>query len=157
MKLQNSALGVTNTRKQGPSWGARVHCLAKKFPWFFGTREFVTVFTTARPFSLSWVRLIQFTASNLVSLRSILLFSHLRSVFPSGLFLSGFLMNNAVCVCHPFHACSPSRQSLPLCTCVNHVPLHYAALSILLSLLWLRSRVLSTCFSYLKYVVFWAV
>jgi hypothetical protein len=65
--------------------------LVKKFPSVYGTRKFITVFTTTRHWSLSWARCIQSTPSNPVSLRSILiLFYHLRLRLPSGLFPSSF-------------------------------------------------------------------
>ena len=63
----------------------------KKFPAFYGTRRFITAFTSARYLSLSWARSIQSMPSHTTSWRSILiLFSHLRLGLPSGLFLSGF-------------------------------------------------------------------
>jgi hypothetical protein len=37
--------------------------LVNKFPAFYGTRRFITVFTTARHWSLSWARWIQSTPS----------------------------------------------------------------------------------------------
>jgi len=44
--------------------------LAKKFPAFYETRRFITVFTTARHWSLSWARWIQSTPSHLISIHS---------------------------------------------------------------------------------------
>jgi hypothetical protein len=50
-----------------------------KFPAFYGTRRFITVFTTACHWFLSWARYIQSTPSLPISLRSILILSsHLR-------------------------------------------------------------------------------
>jgi hypothetical protein len=40
--------------------------LFKKFPAFYETRRFVTVFTTARHWTLSWIRLIQSTLLSLI-------------------------------------------------------------------------------------------
>jgi len=55
--------------------------LVKKFPAFYGTRRFITAFTSARYLSLSWVS----------SIHSIFIsFSHLRLGLPSGLFPSCF-------------------------------------------------------------------
>jgi hypothetical protein len=54
--------------------------LLKKFPAFYGTRRFITVYTRARHLSLSWARSIQSTSPHPNSRRSILiLFSHLGS------------------------------------------------------------------------------
>jgi hypothetical protein len=58
--------------------------LPKKFPAFYGTRRFITVFTRARHLSLSWARLIQSMPSHPASRRSILILSsHLRLGLPS--------------------------------------------------------------------------
>jgi len=65
--------------------------LVKKFPSFYGTRRFITVFTWARHWSVSWAKFIQPTSSYSFSLRSILILStHLCLYIPSGLFPSGF-------------------------------------------------------------------
>ena len=65
--------------------------LVKKFPAFFGTRRFITAFTSARHLSLSWASSIQSQPSHPTSWRSILILSsHLRLGLPSGLFPSGF-------------------------------------------------------------------
>ena len=65
--------------------------LVKKFPAFYGTRKFITAFTSARHLFLSWANSIQsipphptYWISNLI------LSSHLRLGLPSGLFSSGF-------------------------------------------------------------------
>jgi len=63
----------------------------KKFPTFYGSRTFITAFTTARHLSLSWASSIQSIPLHTTSWRSILiLFSHLRLGLPSGLFPSCF-------------------------------------------------------------------
>jgi len=65
--------------------------LVKKFPAFYGTPRFITVFITTSHWSLSWARWIHSTPSNPISLRSILiLFFHLRLDLQNGLFPSGF-------------------------------------------------------------------
>jgi hypothetical protein len=65
--------------------------LVKKFSALYGTRCFITVFTTARHCPLSWARWIQSTPSHPVSVRSILiLYFHLRLYLPIGLFPLGF-------------------------------------------------------------------
>jgi hypothetical protein len=72
-------------------WSRVLTQLVKKLPVLYGTRRFITVFTTARHRFLSWARWIQSTLQNSIYLRSILiLFSHLRLILPCGLFLSVF-------------------------------------------------------------------
>jgi len=56
--------------------------LVKKFPSFYGTRRFITVFARSNHWSLSWARYIHSTTSHPISLRPILILSsHLRLVF----------------------------------------------------------------------------
>jgi hypothetical protein len=65
--------------------------LAKKFPAFYGTRRFITAFTSACHLSVSWACSIQSIPPHPTSWRSILILSyHLRLSLPSGLFTSGF-------------------------------------------------------------------
>ena len=65
--------------------------LVKKFPAFYGTRRFITAFTSLRHPSLSCARPIQSTCPQPTSWRSILILpTHLRLGLPSGLFPSGF-------------------------------------------------------------------
>ena len=63
--------------------------LVKKFPTFYGTRRFITAFTSARH-SLSWARPIQSMPPHPTSWRSILTSPHLRLGLPTSLFPSGF-------------------------------------------------------------------
>jgi hypothetical protein len=85
--------------------------LVKKFPAFYGTRRFITVFTRTRHWSLSWARWIQSTPSHTVSLRSILMLtSYLRLCLPSGLFPSSFptkilyaFLISSMCSTYVFH------------------------------------------------------
>lgn len=66
----------------------KVSQLVNKFPAFYETRNFITMFTTAHHFSLSWARLFR-PLSVLIFLRSILILaSHLSVGPPSGLFPS---------------------------------------------------------------------
>ena len=66
--------------------------LDKKFPTFYGTRRFITSFTSARQLSLSWASSIQSIPPHHTSWRSkLILSSHLSLGLPSGLFPSGFL------------------------------------------------------------------
>ena len=65
--------------------------LLKKFPAFYGTRRFITAFTSARHLSLPCASSIQPIPPHPTSWRSILILSsHLLLGLPSGLFLSGF-------------------------------------------------------------------
>jgi hypothetical protein len=64
---------------------------AKKFPAFYGTRRFLTAFTSARHLSLAWASSIQSTPPHPTSWRSILILSFHQSLgLPSGHFPSGF-------------------------------------------------------------------
>ena len=65
--------------------------LVKKFPAFHGTPKFITALTSVRHLSLSWASPIQSIYPHPTSWRSILILStHLRLGFPSGLLHSGF-------------------------------------------------------------------
>jgi len=65
--------------------------LVKKFPAFYGTRRFITAFTSAPHLSLSWTTSIQSMLPHSTSWRSILILSsHLGLCLPSGSFPSGF-------------------------------------------------------------------
>ena len=64
--------------------------LVKKFPSFYGSRKFITTFTSARHLSLSWATAIQSMLPHSTSERLILILSfHLRLCLPSGLLHSG--------------------------------------------------------------------
>ena len=66
--------------------------LVKKFTAFHGTRRFITALTSVRHLSLSWASPIQSIYPHPTSWRSVLILStHLRLRFPSGLIPSGFL------------------------------------------------------------------
>jgi len=78
---------LTNSMERSPSWEASSHSASQKFLASYGIRRFITVFTTARHWPLSWASWTQSTPSYPVSLRSILILScHLRLGIPSGLF-----------------------------------------------------------------------
>jgi hypothetical protein len=73
---------LTHSLTQSWSWALLekppVVQLLKNFPTFYGTRRFITVFTRALHWSLSWAR----SPSHPNSLKSILiLFTHLRGLF----------------------------------------------------------------------------
>jgi len=65
--------------------------LVKKFPAFYGTRRFITAFTSARHLSLFWASSILSITPHPTSWRFILILSsHLRLGLPSGLYPSDF-------------------------------------------------------------------
>ena len=64
--------------------------LVKKFPAFYGTRRFITAFTSARHLSLSWARSLQSMPDHTPWRFILMSSSHLRLCLPSGLLLSGF-------------------------------------------------------------------
>jgi hypothetical protein len=88
--------------------------LVKKFPAFCGTRRFITALTSVRHLSLSWASPILSTYPHPTSWRSILILStHLRLGFPSGLFPSVFPTKNLYAPSpHPY---APHAQPISLC------------------------------------------
>jgi len=77
------AHSLTHSTEQSPSWEAKPISVSKKFPAFYGTRRFITAFTSARS--------IQSIPPHSTSWRSILILSsHPRLCLPSGLLSSGF-------------------------------------------------------------------
>ena len=65
--------------------------IVKKFPAVYGTRRFITAFTSAHYLSISWASSIQSIPPHHTSWRSIfILSSHLSMGLPSCLFPSGF-------------------------------------------------------------------
>ena len=82
---------LTYSIQHSPSWEADGCQIVKKFPAFYGTRKFITAFTSARHLFLSWASSIQFIPSHPTSWKSILILSsHQRLSLPSVLFPSGF-------------------------------------------------------------------
>jgi hypothetical protein len=87
----------------------------KNFSACYGTRRFITAFTRALHWSLSWSRSIQSLPSHPISLKSILILStHLRFGLPSSLYPSGFPTNilYAFLVTH-IRATCPTHFILP--------------------------------------------
>jgi len=67
--------------------------LVEKFPAFYGTRNFITAFTSAHHMSLSWASSIQSSSPHPISCIPILILSsHLRLRLPNGLFPSGLVL-----------------------------------------------------------------
>jgi hypothetical protein len=86
--------------------------LLKNFPTFYGTRRFITVFTRALHWYLSWARSIQSVSPHPICLRSILILStHLCLGIPSIHFPSGFPTNILYTFC--FAPCYMPCQSRP--------------------------------------------
>ena len=90
----------------------------KKFPTFYGTRRFITAFTSARHLSLSWASSIQYMPLHPSSWRSILMLSsHLCLCLPSGLFPSGFPTKTLYTpLLFPIHATCPAHLILDFIT-----------------------------------------
>jgi hypothetical protein len=92
--------------------------IVKKFPAFYGTRRFITVFTTACNWSAFWARWLQSTTLHRISQSSIpLLSSNLRLGFSSALFPSGFPTRTVYHVPCVWHAPPMSSYRFYLCNC----------------------------------------
>jgi len=77
--------------EQSPSWEADSHSASQEIPHLLWNPWFITLFTTARHWFLSWASLIQSTLSHAISLKSIQeLSSRLHQDPPSGPFPSDF-------------------------------------------------------------------
>jgi hypothetical protein len=88
--------------------------LLKNFETFYGTRRFMTVFTRARDWSLSWAKLMKSIPPHSISLKFILLLhSQLRLALLSGIFPSTFSNKILYVFRLCFHACYLSCPSYP--------------------------------------------
>ena len=82
--------------------------LVKKFPAFYGTRKFITAFTSAHHLYLSWTRSIQSMSPHPTSWTSILILSsHLQLGLPSG----------------PFPQMSPPKPYIYIYIYIYHLPI----------------------------------
>jgi len=85
-----------------------------KFPTFYKSQRFVTVFTSAHHLSLSQATLIQFMQSHPISLTSIsILSSYLCLGLPSGLPPSDFAIRTPECISFLSHMCYMFHSSQP--------------------------------------------
>ena len=86
----------------------------KKFPAFYGTRRFITAFTSSRQLSLSSASSIQSISTHPTSWRPILILSsHLRLGIPSRLIPSGFRTKTPYApLLSPIHATCPAHLIL---------------------------------------------
>ena len=82
---------LTYYMQQSPTWVRNRFSASQEIPRIYGTRRFITAFTSARHLSLSWARSIQSIPPNPTSWKSILILSsHLSLGLPSCLFPSCF-------------------------------------------------------------------
>jgi len=127
--------------------------LVKKFPAFYGTRMFITAFTSDRYFSISGASSIQSVPPHPTSWRAILILSsHLQLGLPSGLFPSSFptktlytplLSIRAICPAHPILLDFITRKIL----FVNLLPTLYNLLPTLYNLLPTLYNLLPTLYN----------
>jgi hypothetical protein len=136
------------------SWEAGSFPVSREIPSMLWARMFITVLTRACHWSLWWATSTKSTRNCPVSVKSLLILSHLRHGFPSGLFPSVFPHQNTMnfsclpCVLHALLI--PFFWSNVYCTFCN-IP-HYASFEASLSSLVLDPNFSPTLY-YLSYVL----
>ena len=86
--------------------------LVKKFHAFYETQRFITALTSARYLSISWARSVQSIPTQPTSwICIVILSSHLRLGFTSGLFPSGLSTQNPACISPVTHTWYMPRLS----------------------------------------------
>ena len=103
---------ITCSILHSPLWEADSHSASQGILAFYGTRRFITVFTTVHYFSRSWTGSVRSMPSRPTSLRSNLILSpHLRLDLVSGLFPLRFPHQNPVRISPLHHTCYMPRPS----------------------------------------------
>jgi hypothetical protein len=145
MLLERQPTKLTNFMQPSPSEKlTTVLKLVVKFPAFYGTRRFTTVFTTVWYSSLSWATRTRALQSYLFQILHLFL-GLPSSMFPSTTTLHTFFYSPL----YMPHASSPPPSYLiwspkqNMLRNTNHAAPHYAVLSITFYLLPLRSKYLS--------------
>ena len=108
MHLVQQTNQPTNFMEQNPSWEATGTSAIRENS---GTWKLINMFTRAYVPILSQVNPEHAPLPNLISWRSILLFSHLCLGLPSSLFPSRFPHPNCVCTCPLPHTCHMPNSS----------------------------------------------
>lgn len=114
-RLWSERITKTNCMHPNPSEANSMHNWPRKFPLFYGTGRFITVFTTASHHSLSWARYnIKSTPKHHIFIRSVLILpSHLYLGLTSGPFHFRFCNQNVICISHlHMHAACPANLTL---------------------------------------------
>ena len=104
-RFKSILISLAYFMEQNPSWEANRLSASQEIPAFYGTRRFITAFTSSHHLSLSWASSIHSIPPNPNSWRSILILSsHISLGLPSALFLSGSLQKPCIHLYSP-HTC----------------------------------------------------
>jgi hypothetical protein len=99
--------------EQSPSWEANRSSASQEFPQFYGTRRFISAFTSVRQLSLSWARKIRSVPPHPTSWISILkLSSHLFPRCCKWSFPPGHPTKNLYALLFPLRATCPTHLIL---------------------------------------------
>jgi hypothetical protein len=89
--------------EHSPSWEANRSSFSQEIPIFYGTQTLITTSTSTHHVSLSWPTALQSMSPHPISCKStLLLFSHLSLVLPSGSFPQVFSLKHCMQL-----SCSP--------------------------------------------------